>query len=187
MRPTCVIHAVWRHFILVPSTSFFQVLWSVLWLRHQFVTDMTAWLTNPNPSYSKNRKRKEKKTKNKIQKKQRENKNRVHRQWSWHGAWTIEYQAGQWFCRVWDIFWRVSLKAEWFRRTEPWQRLCYLLWNQEQRNIAHQQISDNAVGPQRFQFWEYSVTHWDLQQSCGLRRKQYCVQGKQWCSGDIPY
>ena len=64
--------------------------------------------------------------------------------------WMIEYQAGQWFCRVRDIFWRVSLKARWFRRTEPWQRLCHLLWNQEQGNVAHQQISDNAVGPWRF-------------------------------------
>ena len=86
MRPTCVIHAVWRHFILVPSTSFSQVLWSVLWLCHQFVTDVTAWLINPNPSCSKNRKRTEKKTKNKLQK--RENKNRVHRQRSWH-YWTL--------------------------------------------------------------------------------------------------
>jgi len=71
MRPTCVIHAVWRHFILVPSTSFSQVPWSVLWLRHQFVTDVTAWLINPNLSCSKNRKRKEKKTKNKIQEQER--------------------------------------------------------------------------------------------------------------------
>jgi len=71
MRPTCVIHAVWRHFILVPFTSFSQVLWSVLWLRHQFVTDVTAWLINPNPSCSKNRKRKEKKTKNKIHEKEK--------------------------------------------------------------------------------------------------------------------
>ena len=67
MRPACVIHAVWRHFILVPSTSFSQVPWSVLWLRHQFVTDLTAWLINPNLSCSKNRKLKENKTKNKIQ------------------------------------------------------------------------------------------------------------------------
>ena len=67
MRPTCVIHAVWHHFILVPSTTFSQTLWSVLWLRHQFVTDVTAWLINPNPSSSKNRKTKQNKTKNKIQ------------------------------------------------------------------------------------------------------------------------
>jgi len=71
MRPTCVIHAVWRLFILVPSTLFSQVPWSVLWLCHQFVTDVTAWLVNPNPSCSKNRKRKEKKTKNKIQEQER--------------------------------------------------------------------------------------------------------------------
>ena len=71
MRPTCVIHVVWRHFILVPSTSFSQVLWSVLWLRHQFVTDVTAWLINPNLSCSKNKKLKEKKTENKIQEKEK--------------------------------------------------------------------------------------------------------------------
>jgi len=35
------------------------------------VTDVTAWLINPNPSCSKNRKRKEKKTKNKIQEKEK--------------------------------------------------------------------------------------------------------------------
>jgi len=71
MRPTCVIHAVWHHFILVPSTSFSQVPWSVLWLCHQFVTDVTAWLINPNPSCSKNRKIEEKKMKNKIQEQER--------------------------------------------------------------------------------------------------------------------
>ena len=71
MRPACMIHVVWHHFILVPSTSFSQVPWSVLWLCHQFVTDVTAWLINPNPSCSKNRKRKEKKTKNKIQEKEK--------------------------------------------------------------------------------------------------------------------
>jgi len=65
--------------------------------------------------------------------------------------WIIEYQAGQWFCKVRDIFWRVTLMAEWFRRTELWQRLCHLLWNQEQRNIVYQWISDNTVGPWRFQ------------------------------------
>ena len=71
MRPVCVIHAIWCHFILVSSTSFSQVPWSVLWLRHQFVTDVTAWLINPNPSCSKNRKLKEKKTKNRIQEKEK--------------------------------------------------------------------------------------------------------------------
>jgi len=71
MRPVCVIHAVWRHFILVPSTSFSQVLWSVLWLCYQFVTDVTAWLINPSLSCSKNRKLKEKKMKNKIQGKEK--------------------------------------------------------------------------------------------------------------------
>ena len=69
MRPTCVIHAVWRHFILVPSTSFSQVPWLVLWLHHQFVTDVTVWLINPNPSCSKNRKRKRKEKK--IQEKEK--------------------------------------------------------------------------------------------------------------------
>ena len=47
------------------------------------------------------------------------------------GEWMIECQAERWFCRVRDIFRRVSLKVEWFGRTEPWQRLCHLLWNQE--------------------------------------------------------
>ena len=103
------------------------------------------------------------------------------------GEWTIEYQAGQWFHRIRDIFWRVSLKAGWFRRTEPWQKLYHLLWNQEQGNVAHQWISDSTVGPQRFQLWGYSVIHWDLWRSRGLWRKQYCVQGEQWCLDDIPY
>ena len=66
-----MIHVVWRHFILVPFTSFSQVPWSVLWLCHQFVTDVTAWLISPNLSCSKNRKRKEKKTENKIQEKEK--------------------------------------------------------------------------------------------------------------------
>ena len=66
MRPACVVHAVWRHFVLEPSTSFSYILWSVLWLCHQFVTDVTAWLIAPNPSCSKNRKLKEKEKKNKI-------------------------------------------------------------------------------------------------------------------------
>ena len=37
-----------------------------MWLRHQVVTDVTAWLITPNPSCSKNRKLKEKEKKNKI-------------------------------------------------------------------------------------------------------------------------
>ena len=41
--------------------------------------------------------------------------------------WTIECQNERWFHRIWDIFWRVSLKAEWFGRTKSWQRLCHLL------------------------------------------------------------
>ena len=61
MRPTCIVYVVWHHFIPEPSTSFSQVLWSVLWLCHQLVTDVTAWLINPNPSCSKNRKEKKKK------------------------------------------------------------------------------------------------------------------------------
>jgi len=56
MRPACVVHAVWCHFILVPSTPFSPVPWSVLWLCRQLVTDVTAWLIDPNPSCSKNRK-----------------------------------------------------------------------------------------------------------------------------------
>jgi len=66
MRPTCVVHIVWRHFIPEPSTLFSQVPWSVLWLHHQLVTDVTAWQIDPNPSYSKNKKEKKKKKKNKI-------------------------------------------------------------------------------------------------------------------------
>ena len=66
MRPTCVVHVVWHHFIPESSTPFSQVLWSVLWLHHQLVTDVTAWLIKPNPSCSKNRKEKKKKKKNKI-------------------------------------------------------------------------------------------------------------------------
>ena len=69
MRPTCVVHVVWRHFIPEPSTPFSWVLWSVLWLHHQFVTDVTAWLINPNPSCSKNRKLKRKKSKIKMKRK----------------------------------------------------------------------------------------------------------------------
>ena len=60
MRPACVVHAIWRHFVPEPFTSFFYILWSVLWLRHQVVTDVTAWLITPNLSCSKNRKEKEK-------------------------------------------------------------------------------------------------------------------------------
>ena len=81
MRPTCVVYIVWRHFILEPSTPFSQVPWSVLWLRHQLVTDVTAWLITPNLSYSKNRKKK----KNKIKWKEKI-KNEVHRQWSWQNT-----------------------------------------------------------------------------------------------------
>ena len=66
MRPTCVVHVVWHHFILESSTPFFWVLWLVLWLRHQLVTDVTAWLITPNPSCSKNRKIKEMKMKIKV-------------------------------------------------------------------------------------------------------------------------
>ena len=66
MRPAYVVHAVWRHFIPEPSTSFSQVLWSVLWLHHQFVTDVTEWLIDPNLSCSKNRKEKEKEKENKV-------------------------------------------------------------------------------------------------------------------------
>ena len=73
MRPTCGVHAVWHHFVPEPSISFSQVSWSVLWLHHQLVTDVTAWLINPNPSCSKNRKLKEKE-KEKENKVKRENK-----------------------------------------------------------------------------------------------------------------
>jgi len=83
MRPTCVVHVGWRYFILEPSTLFSQILWSILWLCHQLVTDVTVWLINPNPSCSKNRKEK-KKEKEKENKMKRENKNEVYRQRSWH-------------------------------------------------------------------------------------------------------
>ena len=63
IRPTCVVHVVWYHFILELSTPFSWVLWSVLWLCHQLVTDVTVWLINPNLSCSKNRKEKKKKKK----------------------------------------------------------------------------------------------------------------------------
>ena len=66
MRPTCVVHVVWRHFILESSTPFSWVPWLVLWLRHQLVTDVTAWLIDPNPSCSKNREIKERKRKRKV-------------------------------------------------------------------------------------------------------------------------
>jgi len=58
MRPTCIVQVVWRHFVPEPSTPFSQVLWSVLWLHHQLVTDVTAWLINHNLSCSKIRKEK---------------------------------------------------------------------------------------------------------------------------------
>ena len=75
MRPTCVVHVVWHHFIPEPSTLFFQVLWSVLWLHHQLVTDVTAWLINPNLSCSKNRKEKKKEEKwNKVKREKIKNK-----------------------------------------------------------------------------------------------------------------
>ena len=54
-------------------------------------------------------------------------------------------------------------------------------------NIAYQWISDNTVRPWRFQLWEYSVIHRDLQWSHRLGRKQYCIWGEQWCSDDISY
>jgi len=82
MRPTCVVYVVWRHFIPEPSTPFSQVPWSVLWLCHQLVTDITVWLINPNPSCSKNRKEKKNKNKNKIKWKEKI-KNEVHHQQSW--------------------------------------------------------------------------------------------------------
>ena len=55
MRPACVVHAVWRHFVPESSTSFSYIPWSVLWLCHQVVTDVTVWLITPNPSCSKNK------------------------------------------------------------------------------------------------------------------------------------
>ena len=69
MRPACVVYAVWCYFVPESSTLFSQVPWSVLWLCHQFVTDVTAWLLNPNMSWSKNRKEKKRKKKKKKKKK----------------------------------------------------------------------------------------------------------------------
>ena len=46
MRLTCGIHIIWCHFVLESSTSFSQVLWSMLW----------PITSNPNPTCSKNRK-----------------------------------------------------------------------------------------------------------------------------------
>ena len=59
----------------------------------------------------------------------------------------------------------------------------YWLWRYKlnevcDRNIMYQQISNNAVGPWRFQLWGYFVIHWDLQQSCRLEMKQYCIWGE---------
>ena len=71
MRSTCIVHAVWHHFIPEPSTFFSQVPWLVLWLCHQFVTDVTAWPINTNPSCSKNRKWKRKRKKNKLKRKEK--------------------------------------------------------------------------------------------------------------------
>ena len=56
------------------SRTFYSILLSPmisLWLCHWFVTDVTAWLINPNPSCSKNRKWKikKKKKKNKVREK----------------------------------------------------------------------------------------------------------------------
>ena len=59
--------------VLEPSTKFFYVLWSVLWLHHQVVTDVIAWPINPNPSCFKNRKYKNK-SKRKIEMKWKEKK-----------------------------------------------------------------------------------------------------------------
>jgi len=59
MRPTCGVHVVWRHFVLVPFTSpvisLVTTPSSCDWCDS--VTD------NPNPSCSKNRKLKEKEKK----------------------------------------------------------------------------------------------------------------------------
>ena len=70
-KQPCVVHEanMWypyymMSFVLKSSTKFSQVSWSVLWLRHQVVTDVTVWPINPNPSCSKNRKIKQNKNKN---------------------------------------------------------------------------------------------------------------------------
>ena len=48
MRPTYSVHVVWHYFVLEPSTSFFLVLWSMLWPYCQM---WLMWLitSNPNP------------------------------------------------------------------------------------------------------------------------------------------
>jgi len=68
--------------VLDPSTKFSYVSWSVLWLCHQIVTDVTLWPINPNPSYSKNRKLKNK-LKRKIKNERKNKINQVHLLWSW--------------------------------------------------------------------------------------------------------
>jgi len=62
-KQPCVVHEVNMWYsccmmssVLKSSTKFSQVSWSVLWLHHQVVTDVTSWLINLNPSCSKNRK-----------------------------------------------------------------------------------------------------------------------------------
>ena len=59
--------------VLEPSTKFSYVLWSVLWLHHQIVTDVTVWPIHPNPSCFKNRKWKNK-LKRKIKMKRKKKK-----------------------------------------------------------------------------------------------------------------
>ena len=72
-KQPCVVHEanMWCLYcmtlsVLESSTKFSQVLWSVLWLCHQVVTDVTVWPINPNPSCSKNRKIKNKKWNRKL-------------------------------------------------------------------------------------------------------------------------
>ena len=68
--------------ILDPFTKFSYISWSILWLCHQIVTDVTLWPINPNPSYSKNWKLKNK-LKIKIKNKRKNKINQVHFLQSW--------------------------------------------------------------------------------------------------------
>ena len=58
MRPTYGVHIVWHYFVLESSTSFSQVLWSMLW----------PITSNPNPKCSKNWKMKNKSNENENEK-----------------------------------------------------------------------------------------------------------------------
>ena len=66
MRLICGVHVVWCYLVLEPSTTFSQVLWSMLWPHHQM---WLMWLiiSNPNPRVQKIKN----KLKHKIKKKKK--------------------------------------------------------------------------------------------------------------------